>query len=185
MQDDLLCCLGAAFAYAGILWRWRLWIVLLNLNFCFANVMRTTGEGRGQRNGRSAEYSNPASPCVPGMERVGPWNTSLPPPAGCEQQRTQLWQPHLGQLRGWGRAFGAPSPQWPPLVLCMDVRSAEVKHIPVISMTKINLELSKLYLEWCELSYKCNPRGQLGFGAFWSAIEVLLFQARFSLMLLS
>lgn len=86
------------------------------------------------------------------MERVGPWDTSLPSPyPGCEQQ------PCLGQLRGWARAFGVPSLQWPPLVLCMDVRSAEVKHIPVISMAKTNLELSKLYLEWCELSYKCNP----------------------------
>lgn len=131
--------------------------------------------------GIAGQQSIPALPAPVCMAWKG-WDPETHPCLPLTRGVTQLWQLHLGQLRdGEGLLVLLPLvPLWPPIVLCM-----EVKHIPVINMIKINLELSKLYLEWCELSYKCNPWVQLGFGAFWSVTEVLLFQTSFSLTLLS
>lgn len=121
--------------------------------------------GKGSEESWVSSVFQPCQPCVQSMGRVGLKDIPAFPCAG---HRPQPDQPRLGQLRvwlpspaRWGRGFGVPSLRWPPLVLCMDVRSAEVKHIPVLNVTKNNLELSKL--EWCEPSYKCNPWGQLGF----------------------
>lgn len=140
---------GSCFSYAGILWRESLWIVLLNLNFCFANVMRASGVywwGKGVR-GVESQQSIPtlSVPVVQSMERMGPWKTSLLSPVRGHKiwpalpgsvERTAPIPRHclLGTAARWGGVFA--DFWWPPLVFCMDVRSAEAEHIPVINMTK-------------------------------------------------
>lgn len=173
---------GAAFSCAGTHWRGRLWVVLLNLNLCFADVAR-----EGAR-GIPGQQSIPALPAP-----VVPWKPSLPSPGWGHKLQPDSELTIVTRVTCQDSSHPQPLLEgflvflpWPPLLHCMDVRSAEVKHIPVINMTKSNLELSKLVpgMVWA-FFINAIPRVSLGFECFEMLLKSYFSKPFFHLHLLA